>query len=265
MRPTIPVLARFGLCAAAAALAACAPEEGKSSGTRGELGHVDFTYQRSCFFGCPLEQPLLAGTREQIELSAQGDADGLRVKSSRPAVAKFAIERACYCERSDNDSRLDIREDAKCTGVWRKHCDNQVLVEALDPGETWLELRTADDALIDRARVLVHEAHDAQFAATLPDRLGPDEGTRFDLADGQSLDLDVTLYDADGRKLLAPEGVDWHVDDIQIATLSGFLIAPGADVHDGLGVVVKAAGPGDTSVHVEVPGLSDDVAIHVTK
>ena len=87
----------------------------------------------------------------------------------------------------------------------------------------------------------------------------------FDLADGQSLGLQLTLYDSKGLKLLAPEGVDWHVDDVQIATISGFLMPAGADVHDGLGVIVQAASPGDTSVHVEVPGLSDEVAIHVTK
>jgi hypothetical protein len=258
-------IARFGLCTALAALAGCAPDEGKSSGTPGELGHVEFNYQRSCFFGCPLEQPLLVGTREQIEVSKQGDVDGIRVRASDPDVAEFAVERACYCERSDNDSRLDIREDAKCTGVWHKHCDNQVLVEARDPGQTWLELHDADGTLIDRARVLVHEAHDAQFAATLPDRLGADEGTRFDLAHGQSLGLQLTLYDAKGLKLLTPEGVNWHVDDVQIATISGFLIPAGADVHDGLGVTVQATSPGDTSVHVEVPGLNDEVAIHVTK
>lgn len=265
MRLTKTGIARLGLGAAIAALAGCAPDDGKSSGTPGELGHVDFNYQRSCFFGCPLEQPLLAGTREQIEVSARGDAEGVRVKSSNPDVAEFKLQRACYCERSDNDSRLDIREDAKCEGVWHKHCDNQVLVEAHDPGSTWVELHEADGTLIDRARVLVHEAHDAQFAATLPDQLGSDEGTRFDLANGQSLGLQLTLYDAKGLKLLAPEGVDWHVDDVQIATLSGFLIPAGADVHDGLAVTVQAAGPGNTSVHVEVPGLSDEVAIHVTK
>jgi hypothetical protein len=256
-------IARMAVCATA--LAGCASTEGKSSGTRGELGHIDFNYQRSCFFGCPLEQPLLAGTREQIELSAEGDAKGIRVKASDPDVAAFAIERTCYCDRSDNDSRLEIREDARCPSVWRKHCDNHVLVEALDAGETWLELDDAHSDPIDRARILVHEAHDAHFAATLPNRLGPAEGTHFELKDGQSLDLELTLYDANGLALLAPEGVDWHVDDVAIATLAGFLIGPGADVHDGLGVTVQAASPGDTSVHVEVPGLSDEVAIHVTK
>src|SRR4051794_30329765 len=59
-----------------AALAGCAQGQDVANGSRGELGHVEFNYQRSCFFGCSLAQPLLAGTRERIGLSDSGDAEG---------------------------------------------------------------------------------------------------------------------------------------------------------------------------------------------
>ena len=44
------------------------------SGTVGDDGRVEFSFQRSCFFGCPLEQPLLVGARERIELSDEAHA-----------------------------------------------------------------------------------------------------------------------------------------------------------------------------------------------
>jgi len=246
-----------------AAVCGCAAGASKSNGTRGELDKVDFTYQLSCFFGCPLEQPLLQGTREQIALSADGDVEGVTVTSSDPAIASFAVERTCYCERSDSTSRLELRDDGVCPSIWHKHCDNAVLVEATASGMTTLELRDARGGLLDRVRVLVQTAHDARFVATLPDRLGPVMGTHFELQNAQSLQLALTLYDDDGLALLAPQGVSWHVDDVQVATLSGFLTGSGADVHDGLSVDVQATGPGDTEVHVSVPGLDTSVSLHV--
>ena len=105
--------------------------------------------------------------------------------------------------------------------------------------------------------------HDARFTATLPNQLGPTSGTSFELAAGQSLGLALTLYDEDGLELLAPEGVAWHVDDVGVATISGFLTGTGADVHAGLSVNVQATGAGDTEVHIAVPGLDTSVEMHV--
>jgi hypothetical protein len=254
---------QWSLCVAG--LAACSDGQDVANGTRGELGRVDFNYQRSCFFGCPLEQPLLVGTRERIEMSDAGDAQGVSVESSATDVATFALERSCYCERDDSTDRLGIREDASCPSVWHKHCDNSVLVAAADSGEAKLELRDARHELIDRVSVIVHEAHDAQFAATLPDKLGPDIGSRFELENGKSLELELTLHDDDGLELLAPEGVHWHVDDAMVATISAFLTGSGDDLHDGLSVSVHATGPGETQLHVTVPGLDTSVALQVSE
>jgi hypothetical protein len=260
---------RIWRCAAfalsVAVFASCAKDVDVANGTRGELGRVEFVYQRSCFFGCSLSQPLLVGTREQIGLSSAGDAEGMSVASNDADVATFALERSCYCERSDTTDHLDIREDAGCPSVWRKRCNNSVLVAAAGSGEAQLELHDAHHELIDRVRVIVHEAHDARFAATLPDKLGPEIGSRFELGHGKSLGLTLTLFDEAGLKLLAPEGVDWHVDDVMVATISAFLMGSGADVHDGLGVSVQATGAGDTQVHVVVPGLDTSVELHVTE
>ena len=261
---TLPIGRVAQLALYFAALNGCHPGDDTRSGTRGELGRIEFSYQRSCFFGCSLAQPLLAGTREQIAVSAPGDAQGVSVESSDPGVASFALQRKCHCERSDSTDHLEIREDADCPGVWRKQCDNLVLVQAGAAGEAELELRDAQHAAIDRVEVIVREARDARLAATLPDKLGPDVGTRFALDAGKSLDLALTLYDAGGLELLAPEGVDWHVDDANIATLSGFLTGDRSDVHAGLSVTVHAIAPGDTQVHIVVPGLESSADVQVT-
>lgn len=248
----------------AAAISGCAKGETPAAGTWGELGQVAFNYQQSCLFGCSLEQPLLVGTRERIEVTAPGDADGVSVESSAPDVALFALERSCHCERSDTNDRLAIREDAECPGVWRKHCDNHVLVQAAGSGEATLELRDRRHDLIDRATVLVREARDARFAATLPDVLGERIGSQFELAVGSSLGLELTLFDEDGLMLLAPEGVDWHVTDSELATISGFLTGNSADVHGGLSVNVHAVAEGETTVQIDVPGLDASIELRVT-
>jgi hypothetical protein len=248
-----------------AALASCGQGDDVASGTRGELGRVEFEYHRSCFFGCSLAQPLLVGTREIIELSDAGDAQGVSIESTASHVATFALERSCYCKRSHSTERLEIREDASCPSGWHKHCDNSVPVAAAASGEAKLELFDVHHDLIDRVSVIVHEAHDARFAGVLPDELSPAISSRFELASGESLDLTLTLYDGDGLELLAPEGVDWHVDDEMVATISAFLTGSGADLHDGLDVSVHASGPGDTRVHVTVPGLDTSVELHVTE
>jgi hypothetical protein len=201
---------------------------GDEGGTRGQEDRVEFKYQRSCFFGCPLEQPLLAGTRERISLSDRGDLAGLEVSSSDPELARFAVERECHCARGgDSNARVMVAEDGDCDDGWRKHCDNSVLVEALQPGEPELTLRSEEDTLIDRVELRIAEPERARFMATLPERLGATEVTDVDLAAGESAGVELTLYDDHGRELLAPEGIDWRMGDAAVATVHGFLLGGG--------------------------------------
>jgi hypothetical protein len=245
------------------AAAGCKPLE-SSDGTPGEQGRVAFNYQRSCFFGCPLEQPLLVGTRERIELSDAGDVEQLQVAASDPAIAEFAVERECFCQRRDDEhDRVEITQDASCSGIREKHCDNTVLVQALAAGVTDLELREGD-RLIDRVAVEAATAARARFVGTLKDRLGAIEGSQFELAAGESMQLEIELFDGEGRKLLAPEGVSWQMDDDAVAIVSAFLYGSGAQVSAGLSVVVEAKAEGSTSLAVDVPGLRAEVELSVT-
>jgi hypothetical protein len=48
-----------------------------------------------------------------------------------------------------------------------------------------------------------------------------------------------------------------------VATVSGFLIAAGPMLDDGLGVDLNAVAPGDARLSVSVPGLDDAASVHV--
>ncbi|HEX2676792.1 MAG TPA: hypothetical protein VHM19_09135 [Polyangiales bacterium] len=230
----------------------------------GELGSVGFSYKRSCFFGCPLGQPLLAGTRETIELTDHGDLAGLHVKSSDDAIASFAVQRACYCARADDKGgRIEIADDATCTSPFEKHCDNTVLVQAGNPGDATLELRDAHAHLLDRASVLVREPARVVFTATYPDRLAPVEASAFTIGAGQNVDVTATFYDDEGRKLLAPEGVHWKTSDAKVADLTAFLLGSGAMLDAGLDVVVQAHAKGKAAVTVATPGFDDSFMVTV--
>ncbi len=238
---------------------------GAAGGTPGEKGKAEFSYQGAgCFFGCPLEQPLLSGTRTSIAVTGPGDARGVEVVSSKPAVADFALERSCYCERKDGgDGHLQIAEDASCDGIWVKHCDNTVLVLAKDAGQTRLELRDADGALIDQVPVLVHQATRVTIEATYQDRLGAEKTTGVQLVPGASVQIDATLYDADGRVLLAPEGVQWSVADDSVATVTAFLLGSGKQIDAGTSVVIDAVAAGTTTLTLSVPGLEQAIGVDV--
>jgi hypothetical protein len=244
--------------------AGCKKVEAGEDHTRGELGRVSFNYKRSCFFGCPLEQPLLAGTRERIGLTGAGDDEGVHVRSNNPEHAEFALERECFCERSDNaGGRIQIADDARCEEPFHKHCDNDVLVQAGSAGAATLELLDARDRPIDRASVRVADAAEAEFEATFADHLGAISGDDFELTAGQSFDLALALFDDEGRKLLAPEGVHYRVQDADVATVTAFLLGGGAELRAGLAVVVDGKTAGETMLSVDVPGLEAAVMIRV--
>jgi hypothetical protein len=257
-------LALAALAPAALTAASCQEEE-LGDGTPGEMGRVSFGYDRSCFFTCPMEQPLLAGTREKISVDGPGDDRGVEPYTDEPKVAVFAVERDCFCEREDPDTQIEVAEGASCKNGFEKHCDNTILVEAGVAGEAVLELRDEDGEPVDRVTVIVREADRARFEASYLDRLEAMEGEAFELEVGETIDLEVTLYDYEGQKLLAPEGVTWRVEDDAVANVSTWLGGGGAEIHAGLSADVHGEAPGKTRLTVEVPGLEADVLITVAE
>jgi hypothetical protein len=234
-------------------------------GQLGELGRIEFSYARSCFFGCLVDQPLLVGTRETIRVEGEaGNAPKLSVRSTEESVADFALERQCYCEREDTTGRIDVALDGSCEEPWHMTCENMIKVGALAAGDAKLEVLSEDDELIDRVTVHVKEADRARIFGTLPDELGEEAGDSFSLATESRLELRLELYDEDGIELLAPEGVTWRVADPSIATLNAFLLGAGQEVIAGRDVGVEALAAGETSVEIDVPGLTATIDIEVT-
>jgi hypothetical protein len=246
-------------------LAGCEPLDDEE-GTLGDKGRVAFQYRQGCFFGCPIGQPLLAGSHQTIEVSDPGDVEGASVRSSDDAIAEFALERECFCERDeDDDGRIPIALDADCERPRHKRCHNQILVLGHGDGDAVLELLDATDHVLDSIRVLVREPASAEFSASFPDVLGSVRGTEFDLAVDERVGFQVALHDEQGRELLASDGVTWSVGDPEMATLSGFLIASSDRIEDGVEVTVEALSPGETPLTVETAGFEDAVTLRVAE
>jgi hypothetical protein len=244
----------------------CKANDSGDGSTLGEQGRVEFDYQQGCFFGCPLEQPLLVGTRQTISVSDPGDVAGAQVTSSKPKVAEFALERACYCEREDHSGgQIVIAEDASCKGVFHKHCDNSVLVQAIAKADAELELRDKQGKLIDQVTVIVREAARARIEVTYPDRLGAVESSSIELKTDGKAQVDASFYDDMGRKLIAQNGVSWSVDDEKVASITAWLIGNGKQVNAGLGVELDAKGAGQTTLTISVPGHDEMLDVTVTE
>jgi hypothetical protein len=228
----------------------------------GELGNVELSYRRSCFFGCTLAQPLLLGTREEIALSARGDDETRSVKSDAEDVAEFALDRTCYCERDSPDDRIEIDEDASCKAPRKKRCEALVGVLARGEGEATLTLLDEAGRTLERGTVYVREAKSARFRVEYPMELGG-VVERIELEPGQKAEVELRLYDADGVWLLAPEGVLWHSDSADVAQVTAFLIGGGKDVLAGSNVTVEAKAQGNAELGIDVPGLATTIPIHV--
>jgi hypothetical protein len=256
---------RHALAATALLLTLGGCEERKTvDGQLGELGRIEFTYTRSCFFGCIVDQPLLAGTREVIRLDGPSAA---RPKMSASAVdedvAKVAMDRQCYCARKDTTGRVDVALDGMCEEPWEMTCENKIIIEAREPGDTQIEVHDENDLLVDRVTVRVKQADRARFFGTLPDEVGEEMGDRFALPAESRLQLRLELYDESGIELLAPEGVTWSVSDPEVATLNAFLIGAGAEVSAGRDMVVETHDAGVASIEIEVPGLRAAIDVEV--
>jgi hypothetical protein len=243
------------------AAAACEKHE-TVDGQLGELGKVEFTYQRSCFFGCLIEQPLLVGTREAIQVTGPGNDPKIEVRSDEEEVLSVAMERQCYCERQDTTGRLDVAIDGSCQQPWSMTCENRIQVGAHRPGYAKIELLRGN-TLIDRVTAYVKEASRARFFGTLPDALGETDDDNFELSVGSQLELRVELYDEDGLELLAPEGVAWRVSDPEVATLQALLVGAGEEVQAGREITLKTHAEGETTVEVDVPGLTAMIDVEV--
>ena len=225
---------------------------------------LDFHYERSCFFGCAMQQPLLIGTRESVGVEGPGDAAGVTPRSSDEAVARFSLERDCRCE-ADGARSYEIDLEAGCNSGFQKVCDNHFPVDAVGLGDADLELVGASGNIVASTTVRVREAAKLELVGQIDGSLDTTNGYEHELSSGQTLLLEGELFDSDGVKMLAPEGVTWTSQDPSVATVSIWLVGSGQSVTAGLSASVVAEGPGETQVSLAIAGIDPQVTVRVAE
>jgi hypothetical protein len=210
--------------------------------TEGELGSVEFSYSGwDCLLGCPIEKPLLVGTSRTIGVSDAGHGADITARSSDPGVATFERQRQCDDQTGE--------------------CVNAFATRALAVGDVKLELVDAGGEVVDRVKIEVREAAAASLTTLVDDEaLEPVDGRYFDVKVGDSIQIDAEFRDPDGRTLLDPEsGVQWQTSDPSIASLEDAWYYGSS----GRSIVVEGKAPGEVTLTVAAPGVSEMVTIRV--
>lgn len=262
---TLRALQYLPYFAAVTALTGCGDAELAKS-NRGQLDRVGFQYSSftDCPFGCSLDQPLLAGSSIDVQLSNVGDVDELSVRSSDSGVAMFALRRSCACERNGaGEPTTSPAVDGSCSTNFTLRCDDFVETQTVAAGDATLELFVAGGELLDRAIVHAREPATATFVSST----GGDRETVHDLVlgVGDNHALRVELTDADGQTLLADSGVHFSVDDPNVAAFPTLLAELGSkglrSVDGGDRATLVGIAPGTTTL--EVAARSIDAALSV--
>lgn len=264
------LLSGFAVAAlVAAGTSACSMQLGQS--TTGDLGRVDFSYGATCFFGCSMDRPVLVGGSERVDVTGQGNAEGVTAASTDPAIAEFNLKRNCSCEQQSGNSATGTTVDAqgKCATGFTKTCDNAVDMRALAAGDTKLELFDAQGSLIDRVTVHVRKASSAEFQQSSNGLANAKTIDQLVVKSGSTVTLSAVLYDADGQQLIARDGVDWGSQDASIAGFPTYKILTPDTVDDSAQdqsdfISVKGVQPGKTTIQLKVPGLAQAVPVTVT-
>jgi hypothetical protein len=210
----------FLIAAAALALPACSADLG--SETEGELGRANFAYAGSCFFGCAIDHPVLAGGRARISVVGKNLPE-LTARSSDNAVLTVETHRTYLCCKSAGDTAecaLGSQNDT-CGPGFDKSIEHSLLVRGHRAGSALVALVDAGGNEVDRLRLDVAAASVARV------RLYEEKETRdvagIELAKDGSIQLEVLFKDESGRALEAQSGVFLKVDDPSIASFDGGL------------------------------------------
>ncbi len=248
----------------------CTVSLGASS--RGDLDRVDFSYRESCFWGCSLDEPVLADSHERISVTGPGNDDGITVGSSNPGVATFLVVRSCVCDRSTGGATdasgevQSLNSDGSCEASFDKHCDNSIVTKTHSAGDAKLELYAANGEIVDRTTIRVRAASSVGFERTddQGDRTAID---RLELAPGDSVLVSAAPATDDGSRILGAEGFSWSSDDAKVAGFedSLFQLTSQAPAGTGRSMFVKAEQAGITTLHVGAGGGSGSIEIIVSE
>jgi hypothetical protein len=204
-----------------------------------------------------MDTPLLVGTEQKISFAgAHADDEGVTATSTDPAVASFAVHRSCDCEQSSGSSMtaMNANADGTCPAGFRTKCENTVTVDALTPGQAGLELHTKAGTLLDRTTVRVDRAG----SVTLHDNEGNEIGPSLSMRRGDDMLISAHLLDSTGARMLADEGVVWHVAGTAVS--SGSCLLCTSD-ETSLG----ASEPGRATVTMSAAGVRSSFVVSVER
>jgi hypothetical protein len=244
-------------------LPACAPGES----TEGELGRVQFSYGASCLFGCGLDEALLEGSTERIDVTGPGDAGGIQARSDSTEVASFQVSRSCACTREGPNwsEGHSVAVDAACDDGWVKECNNAIHVSAHSEGDTRLTLLDAQGAIVDSATVRVRRAQEVRFAQVLDGHNERPEISGLSLAVGETRTVSVQVFDADGQQLLARDGLSWSTSDAAVVAFPTFVAPEAEPGHDRAIVSLQGMASGTATLSVVASGRTGVLPVNVAE
>jgi hypothetical protein len=249
----------FLIAAAALALPACSVDLG--SDTEGELGRAKFAYAGSCFFGCAIDHPVLAGGRARISVEGKNLPE-LTARSSDNAVLTVETHRTYLCCKSGSDTlecALGSQNDACGPGftksiehslMVRGHRAGSARVTLVDGGGNEVDTLPLDVAAASVARVRLYEEKETRDVAGI------------ELAPEGSIQLEVLFKDESGRALEAQSGVMLKLDDPAVASFDGGLASVEQGTFLGTPKLVGRKA-GSTTLHAIAGGVERTFTITV--
>jgi hypothetical protein len=255
------------LAVSAAALPGCSfhlPAPG--SWTPGEEGRANFSYVNltSCFFGCELSRPLMAGTTESITIKGDALPAGLVFGTDDIDVLGVAEDTAplqtCSCPHSGSCGPDDPH--ASCSFTYG------VSVQALAPGKAQLLAVTGDGSLFDALPVSVVAPASLAFHCSSGAISGPAPNPVVtSLTLSQACPFHVDALDARNEVLQASSGFSITSTDTAVVfvTPSDYIdlfATRDEPVNDSDGTVY-AAGSGSAAIDIRVGALSLTIPVTV--
>ncbi len=233
-------------------LAGCNFSLGSSSS--GEQHQVTFSYG-GCFFGCAVDQPMMLGTSERIDVKGSS-IPAVGVRSSTPSILAVGDTSRTCCAPSGTCRTL-ATSDA-CTADETPSLS--VTVNALGEGSASLDLVGADDATFDAVTLTV--ARPAALAVTCNTKPPP-----IQLASGSSCAVAWTATGADGKPLMASAGVTLKSSDAKVFELQAFAGPLETEVASQQGFLAQTTlvptGPGDATLTATAGAVSTTATVHV--
>ena len=226
--------------------------------TLGDLEKTSFSYKsgNDCFFlGCELDRPMMSGTKEVIALDGEDDSP-LRFESSQPDIVSIlGVETKKLCCDSGS-SRCFVTVEGACSGYFIN--SYSVTVQAENVGESSLRVIASDGNLYDSISLHVEQA--VEFSISKVGSEDSFEEINLSLEEEGFL-LDVDLIGTSGRVLQATQGVEFHIEDANVASLLEPELFKDSEYFNFVELDPQARG--ETTLHFQTGSVHKELMVRV--